>query len=581
MVQPFSFCDAQRSSSQGARILGTKAGENRPAGWGVRRCLIVVALALVGCSDNAPPNADLPDAVPPPLPGVAPEACGQGFVADGKQGCAPVLPAEDCPFGQMAVPGETQCHEVAPCGDGTWGDIPVEANTQFVDRAYLGNDSDGTQAKPWTTIGQGVKAAASSAIVAIAAGLYAEDVLIQGKPVRLWGRCPAMVEVSGAGVKESSIRVIEPAASGAEIHGIAVTGALSGIQVNAATDVMIENVWVHDVGLRGLDISFASNALNALTNPTVRNSLFEQNHQWGVKSYGGDATIEFTVVRTTADPASGYGGIGIQHPGGATDWKPKLTLRGSLVERNENQGVWVMGAEVTIEATVVRGNLPLFGGGGSGIMLQTHWGNHTRADVTIRGCVVEQNHDAGVVVIGSDATIEATVVRANLPRAAGPSGYGVFVEDYLETKQRANVTLHGCLVEQNHEAGISVFNSDATIETTIVRDTEPNDAKAFGDGISVRLGNAWIKDTEITHNARAGVANFGSHIAITRGAYLCNAFNIEGEVVDATKYSFEGTSGWRCGRAKPEECAMVDAQCTVVTDGIEPPAPLSSDPPMP
>jgi hypothetical protein len=154
----------------------------------------------------------------------------------------------------MAVPGDTACREVAPCGSGTWGDIPVEANTQFVDKAYAGGNSDGTLAHPWTTIQQGINAAAKGAIVAVAAGSYAEDVLIKYKPVRLWGRCPAMVEVAGAGVAPGVIQVFKKAAGGAEVRGIAVTGANTGIAVVGASSVVIEQVWVHDTGNWGVYI---------------------------------------------------------------------------------------------------------------------------------------------------------------------------------------------------------------------------------------------------------------------------------------------------------------------------------------
>src|SRR5262245_59309187 len=149
--------------------------------------------------------------------GVPPSACGKGFMPDGKQGCEPILPAAPCPAGQMAIPGETTCHEVAPCGQGTWGTIPVDADTQFVDKAYAGGGSDGTQAKPWTTIQEGIAAAKPGAIVAVAAGKYAEDLFIQGKAVRLVGRCPAMVEVSGT---SSAIQVLDQAAGGTEIRDL-------------------------------------------------------------------------------------------------------------------------------------------------------------------------------------------------------------------------------------------------------------------------------------------------------------------------------------------------------------------------
>src|SRR4051812_19559403 len=72
--------------------------------------------------------------------GIAPERCGGGFEPDEANGCEPILPAERCPEGQMAVPGEAACREIAPCGPAPWGDAPLDDTTQFVDAAYAGGD---------------------------------------------------------------------------------------------------------------------------------------------------------------------------------------------------------------------------------------------------------------------------------------------------------------------------------------------------------------------------------------------------------------------------------------------------------
>src|SRR5262245_12038184 len=138
--------------------------------------LLAVGLALAGCSGPPAASADAgsckageiplagggcqPAGLPPDMPcppgetplagggcqpaGVPPEACGQGFEPDGQGGCNAILPADPCPPGLMAVPGDTKCHEVAPCDSGDYGTIPIDATTQFVNGAYAGNDSDGT-----------------------------------------------------------------------------------------------------------------------------------------------------------------------------------------------------------------------------------------------------------------------------------------------------------------------------------------------------------------------------------------------------------------------------------------------------
>ncbi|HZO11776.1 MAG TPA: hypothetical protein VFB62_00905 [Polyangiaceae bacterium] len=70
----------------------------------------------------------------------------------------------------MAIPGERACHAVMACANGTWGDIPVDPATLYVNGSYAGGGSDGSSAKPWTTIVDAVTAAAPGALIAVAAG---------------------------------------------------------------------------------------------------------------------------------------------------------------------------------------------------------------------------------------------------------------------------------------------------------------------------------------------------------------------------------------------------------------------------
>ena len=163
-----------------------------------------------GCSTNdeteqaieAPPGCADPLALMLPdgtciRPGVPADGCAEGFVHDGEYGCDPILPEQPCAPGLMAVPGESACRTVLPCGAGRWGDIPIDAGTIYVDASYSGLDSDGSEARPWTTVSEAVMAAPPGALVAIAAGTYDESVAILGKPVRLFGVCPEKVTISG------------------------------------------------------------------------------------------------------------------------------------------------------------------------------------------------------------------------------------------------------------------------------------------------------------------------------------------------------------------------------------------------
>ncbi|MEZ4313840.1 MAG: hypothetical protein R3F14_37950 [Polyangiaceae bacterium] len=268
--------------------------------------------------------------------GVPPEACAEGFTPDGEAGCTPVLPPDPCSPGQLALPGDTACHEVAPCGEGPWGDIPVEPTTQFVDAAYPGDDSDGTPEKPWKTIQKAVYEAAPGAIVAVASGVYPEDVRIQGKPVRLWGRCPggpSRVEVVGqSGGNLAAVEVLNPSASGSTVRGISVTGEGIGIGITGATGVTVEEVWVHDTTeAAGIDIE----DINGPTSVTVVSSLVESASVFGVFVAGAEVTLESTAVRATALTPFYLSGTGVMLTANAANDHPSTsTLRRVHLDSN-------------------------------------------------------------------------------------------------------------------------------------------------------------------------------------------------------------------------------------------------------
>lgn len=616
--------------------------------------------------------------------GIPAELCGVGFEPVG-DGCEPVLPPAPCPFGLMAVPGETVCRHVAPCGTPPWGDIPVEPDTEHVDAAYIGGASDGTPARPWTTIGAAIAAAAPGALVAIAAGTYAEDVRVTGKPVRLWGRCPALVEVAGIGTGPAAI-YIRNGAGGTEVRDLGVTNASgAGIALTGSEDVLLDRVWVHgtayraidaedvlgstsltvarslvelsaDFGVyvssstavvessvvrgtrsdsqgltgRGIDIKAAATS-GARANVTVRSCVVEQNQEIGVFVIRSDALIEASVVRGTIPNDQGLLGRGIvvqDHSSGA---RASATVRSSLVDQNQEIGVFVAGSDVLIEATMVRDTLfDASGSAGRGIELIDDAATGLRTNATVRASVVARNHEFGVLVGGSDGLVESAVVRGTLPNPAGLYGRGIVIQDDLITGARANGTVRGCLVEQNQEIGVTVMGADGLIESTVaramlanvegdggtgihieanrmtgaravatvrfglieqchqtglsvvtadavlegmlVRSTLPNGAGLYGDGVLVfALGgdaSARLQSSVVSETARAAVSSFGAYVTLSDVALTCQSLDLAGESFEGRAYQFEDLGNVGCG------CPEAAGECRQLSIGIGPPAPL-------
>jgi hypothetical protein len=647
--------------------------------------LIAASVAVLACGsedDEVPPEAAISCGDPLELalpdgscmrPGIPPDGCAPGFVHDGEYGCEPVLPLAPCPPGLMAVPGDTECHAVMPCGEGRWGDIPVEPDTQYVDKSYAGMDSDGSEARPWTSIANGVAAAAPGAIVAIARGTYFETVMVEYKAVRLQGVCPDEVAIVSTGeplVCHASALCVVDGAHGTEVRGVALGGAGVGLFASGAEQVLAENVVVRDAALRGINVQDTRGA----TSLTLRGSLVEQNYAVGLyvgtESYAkrAQATVEASVIRTTlphaTDPLSGKGIIVERACDPATtvcdaSARSSATLRGSLIEQNHFLGVGVVGSDVNVEASVVRATLPpanqdlakgviitipcletptmgsvcdplargsatVWGSviaengidvigsdaafeasvvrgvsaqvsdrhGGRGIDVKVSCDSTpeglvcdptTHSSASVRWSLIEQSHQIGLRVAGSEAIIEGAVVRRTSPsRYDGWGGIGILVQtpcggtptnQICDLSAPSMATVTRSLVEHNQSFGVVVADSDGAIEASVVRATAARDLDGlFGDGIVVIGGSgAAMSNVLIEESARAGLAGFGAFVSLGATHVRCAAFELEGESYAGKAHAFEDRGDNRCG------CPSVDHACRVVSHGLAPPDPLAGD----
>jgi hypothetical protein len=522
----------------------------------------------------------------------------------------------------MAIPGESMCRPVAECGAPPWGDIPVEPSTQYVDAMYTGGASDGTPARPWLAIQDGIDAASPGAIVAIAEGSYGEAPLIEGKGVRLWGRCPALVDIAAVGLAGIFVR---QGATGSEIHNIALRG--SGLLVRAAENVAIDQVWIHDAG-EALDLDDVDGPVSA----TLRRSLFERARDFAIFVRGGNIQIEDSLIRDTQPYSDDTNGNGIGAVPGGSGARSDVAVRGSVLERNHTSGVSAVGSNASVEGCVIRDTYPEVATGwfGTGIIVQNESYTSEIGQLTVTGSLVERAADQGIFVGGSQGTVDATRIRDQGPAHPGspPSaGRGMSAERNPMDFTRSTLVVRDSLIERGCNGGISVGASDATVERSAVVDVLPCPEEQFGRGINVQddpmnpelsasvaidasaiegchefgvmviAGAVRITATHIAHtraipdgrfgdgasvyspdadrlaslslagswvsdSERAGISNFGSFVELAGTRLDCNVIPLNAELAG---YTFSDLGGNVCGCGDEGPCKLASQDLAAPT----------------
>lgn len=450
----------------------------------------VLALFLGGCSD----------AVPSPGPGTR---CADGEVDDGGA-CVPEA-----------------------CGIGTWGTI--EGATVFVDLAAA-DGGDGSQDAPFRSIQEGADAAgdAGGGVVAVAAGTYAENLVLEGSHdgVEIAGRCAELVVVdgSGGGDDQSSVELSSRSAE-VVLRGLTVTGGpYVGVVAWAGTlrvsDAVITGnsfIGVAAVGdganveLVGTTVSdthmredgIGGRGIHVQDGATLRaeECLVIGNHEVGVLAANGGSLVELmdTTISDTQMVEDGTFGRGIHVEEGATIQAEACTVTG-----NHDIGVFARNVGTTVEltqSTVSNTRMIEDGTGGRGIVVQD--GATLRADV----CTVSGNHEVGVYALDAATTVElvGTSISDTQTMEDGTSGVGIYVGAGAELRAEA------CTVSGNHEAGVAVLGEGARVElvATTVSDTQMFGGGEAGVGVGIGVGAGADLRAEacvVTGNTEVGVS---------------------------------------------------------------------------
>jgi hypothetical protein len=197
-----------------------------------------------------------------------------------------------------------------------------------------------------------------------------------------------------------------------------------------------------------------------------------------------------------------------------------LTLASSHIERVSDAGVLIEDAPSSSEitATVVRDITPSLARAGLGA---TDRAVGIAADnaalLSITSTVIDTTRDAGIALRGVEARIDETVVRRTRSADKSCAGHGLRAIGTALAPTR--VAIERSLIEGSEEAGVHVMGAEATLSDSLVRITASTcgaSETAFGDGVTAYAqpieGNparVTLDHTRVDTNARSGVLAFG------------------------------------------------------------------------
>lgn len=358
---------------------------------------------------------------------------------------------------------------------------------------------------------------------------------------------PAVLTVRHAIVEDNQHTGISVLASHADLEALVVRNTIPAVAGDFGRGINIET---NDPSIR----------------PTLRlrSAFVEGNHEAGVVAAGTDAVIEGIVVRgvqpreVDGGPA---GGVMIQFD----ESPPTAAIRNSVLELNHGAGLSASGS-IRIEGVIARGNLPepkdQFFGRGFNIQYDPRPAQPSHA--VVLGSIAADNHDIGLFVAGSEVHVEGLLVQRTRSRARDQTaGRGINIQE-SDDRVRSLVRLSGSVVEDSFDLGVMISGSDVTVESTVVRNSAPRASdNLYGDGISVipELAPATL---QLSHSllsgcARAGLASFGSATRLRGNRLACNAFDIDAEPYGASPPELTDEGGNLCGCDQGGECTAVSA----------------------
>jgi len=334
-----------------------------------------------------------------------------------------------------------------------------------------------------------------------------------------------------------------------------------GVIANGATATLEEVLILATGRAKGTSRGVAARMSDVDKSPatvSLKRVLIAGSDGAGVVASGSSLTIEASEIRDVRPLGKGEGFCVVAQRL-ADNGPTSLIVLGSNLGPCAGAGVVVYGATGVVRGSLVheispRALAPAFG---HGVEVGFAEGSAVPGDLTLEQSVITGSTEVGVLISGSRARIIDTTIRDTRP-ASADAVYAAGVVAQLAGIPAA-LELKTSLVDGARAVGVYAIGSDATLERTLIRDVRAAPGGVFGDGASAQGGKLDLRATLVRDVDRAGVSVFGSELRLASSRLSCVRIDLDSEPFGDKAATLIDSGGNVCGCAAPAACRAQSA----------------------
>lgn len=368
----------------------------------------------------------------------------------------------------------------------------------------LATPADGSEARPFRTLGAALRAAPSGALLEVGEGIWRERISIS-RSVVLMGRGAGRTRIvpppgeAGAAISVDAIDAVQ-------LHGLSVEGAQICVRISGGSRHQLENVELRDCGETGLFARGAAIAMAATRVSEVgqgrsgagveleggslearKVTLFRAGKR-GFLLHGARALLSDVEVRESGLSA-------LQALDGA-----EARVVGGIFERHSGAALYAGGAKLSVEGARI-------GGDDFAVI-----GNRF-SEVVVLGGEMTDYHTAGVAMVNSQGSVQ----KAFIARGGTESAISI-----TRSGRKTPVLLVDNRIQDPGTMGVHVTESSVTARGNSITGARLDAEKDMGDALYAIDSELVIEGNVLRANAGSGVAALRSHVRLSDNAFIAN-----------------------------------------------------------